>query len=31
MEKVVLHATRRSVKGKQVNALRRSGKLPGVM
>lgn len=31
MEKVVLHATRRTVTGKQVNVLRRSGKLPGVM
>lgn len=31
MEKVILHATHRTVKGKQVNALRRSGQLPGVM
>ncbi len=31
MEKIVLHATHRSVTGKQVNALRRSGQLPGVM
>jgi large subunit ribosomal protein L25 len=31
MEKVILHATHRNVKGKQVNALRRSGQLPGVM
>jgi len=31
MEKVVLHATHRTVTGKQVNALRREGKLPGVM
>ncbi len=31
MEKVVLHATHRKLKGKQVNALRRSGQLPGVM
>ena len=31
MEKVVLKATRRDVIGKQVNALRRAGKLPGVL
>jgi len=31
MEKVVIEATRRSVTGKQVGSLRRSGKLPGVM
>ncbi len=31
MEEVVLKATRRSVIGKQVNALRRAGKLPGVL
>lgn len=31
MEKVVLHATHRTVTGKQVNALRREGKLPGVI
>jgi large subunit ribosomal protein L25 len=31
MEKVVLKATRRDVTGKQVNALRRSGKLPAVL
>ncbi len=31
MEKVVLHATKRKVTGKQVNALRRSGQLPGVI
>ncbi len=31
LEKVVLHATHRKLKGKQVNALRRSGQLPGVM
>jgi len=31
MEKVVLKATRRDVTGKQVNALRRSGKLPAVI
>jgi large subunit ribosomal protein L25 len=31
MEKVVLHATRRDVVGKQVKALRRAGKLPGVI
>ncbi len=31
MEKVILHATHRKVTGKQVNALRRSGQLPGVM
>ena len=31
MEKVVLHATHRKVTGKQVNALRRNGILPGVM
>jgi len=31
MEKVVLHATQRKVTGKQVNALRREGKLPGVL
>jgi len=31
MEKVVIEATRRNVTGKQVGALRRSGKLPGVM
>jgi len=31
MEKVVLHATPRTVTGKQVNALRRQGKLPGVL
>ncbi len=31
MEKVVIHATHRKVTGKQVNALRRSGQLPGVM
>ena len=31
MEKTVLHATRRTVTGKQVNALRRDGKLPGIM
>src|SRR5512142_2363747 len=31
MEKVVLKATKRDVIGKQVNALRRSGKLPAVI
>ncbi|NPV86064.1 MAG: 50S ribosomal protein L25 [Anaerolineae bacterium] len=31
MEKVVLHATRRSVKGKQVGTLRRQGQLPAVI
>ena len=31
MEKVVLKATKRDVSGKQVNALRRSGKLPAVI
>ena len=31
MDKVVLHATHRTVKGKQVGQLRRQGKLPGVM
>lgn len=31
MEKVVLKATRRDVIGKQVKALRRAGKLPGVI
>ena len=31
MEKVVINATKRSVTGKQVGALRREGKLPGVM
>ena len=31
MEKAVLHATHRTVTGKQVNALRREGKLPGIM
>jgi len=31
MEKVVLHATHRTIKGKQVGALRREGKIPGVM
>lgn len=31
MEKVVLHAENRTVKGKQVRQLRRSGKLPGVI
>jgi large subunit ribosomal protein L25 len=31
MKKSVIHATRRSVTGKQVGQLRRSGQLPGVM
>lgn len=31
MEKIVLHATRRTVIGKQVGALRREGKLPAVI
>ncbi|KAA0276916.1 MAG: 50S ribosomal protein L25 [Chloroflexi bacterium] len=31
MEKVVLNATKREVTGKQVNALRREGKLPAVI
>jgi large subunit ribosomal protein L25 len=31
MDKVVLHATNRIVKGKQVSALRREGKLPAVI
>ena len=31
MEKVVLKATKRDVLGKQVKALRRSGKLPAVI
>ncbi|MBN2046296.1 MAG: 50S ribosomal protein L25 [Anaerolineaceae bacterium] len=31
MEKVVLNATKRSVTGRKVNALRREGKLPAVM
>lgn len=31
MEKVVIHATKRSVIGKQVSALRRDAKLPGVI
>lgn len=31
MEKVVLHATRRSVTGKQVGQLRRAGQLPAVI
>src|SRR5262245_14717962 len=31
MEKVVLKATKREVSGKQVNALRRAGQLPGVI
>jgi large subunit ribosomal protein L25 len=31
MEKIVIYANRRDVIGKQVNALRREGKLPGIM
>ncbi len=31
MEKVVIKATKRDVRGKQVNALRRAGKLPAVI
>ena len=31
MEKVVIHATKRTVIGKQVSALRRAAKLPGVI
>jgi large subunit ribosomal protein L25 len=31
MEKIVLHATHRSVTGKKVGVLRREGKLPGVL
>lgn len=31
MEKLVINATRRTVTGKQVKALRRAGKLPGVI
>lgn len=31
MEKVVINATKRTVKGKQVSALRRDAKLPGVI
>jgi large subunit ribosomal protein L25 len=31
MDKVVINAVKRSVKGKQVGALRREGKLPGVI
>ena len=31
MEKVVINATKRTVLGKQVSALRRAGKLPGVI
>ena len=31
MEKVVLHATRRTLTGKQVSQLRRKGQLPGVI
>jgi large subunit ribosomal protein L25 len=31
MEKIVLEATRRSIIGKQVNSLRRDGKIPAVM
>jgi len=31
MNKVVLHATRRTVTGKQVSQLRRAGQLPGVI
>ncbi|HTP00577.1 MAG TPA: 50S ribosomal protein L25 [Anaerolineales bacterium] len=31
MEKVVIKATKRDVRGKQVNALRRSGRLPAVI
>jgi len=31
MEKIVINATKRTVKGKQVGTLRRSGKLPGVI
>ncbi len=31
MEKVVLQATRRTVTGKQVRAIRREGLLPGIM
>lgn len=31
MEKVVIHATKRTVIGKQVSALRRASKLPGVI
>lgn len=31
MEKIVINAVKRTVKGKQVGALRRAGKLPGVI
>jgi large subunit ribosomal protein L25 len=31
MEKIVINATKRTVKGKQVGTLRRAGKLPGVI
>ena len=31
MEKTVIHATHRTITGKQVGALRREGKLPAVM
>ncbi len=31
MEKIVINATKRTVKGKQVGTLRRGGKLPGVI
>lgn len=31
MEKIVINATKRTVKGKQVGTLRRKGKLPGVI
>ncbi len=31
MEKIVINATKRTVKGKQVGTLRREGKLPGVI
>lgn len=31
MEKIVINATKRTIKGKQVGTLRRAGKLPGVI
>lgn len=31
MERTIIHATRRTITGKQVNALRREGKLPAVL
>ena len=31
MNKIILHATPRSITGKKVGALRREGKLPGIL